>query len=136
MQALRHFQFLKRVALLVLVSFFGSGVFVYASVYSAVLAPSSLADSIVADLLSVLIAAALTSLLFSHALVALAGRYAYLSCLAIPGGLIFFMRWLELRSWFVCVALALAMLVGIWLVKQRSNIAVERDASQAARPSP
>ena len=136
MQALRHFQFLKRVALLVLVSFFGSGVFVYASVYSAVLAPSSLADSIVADLLSVLIAAALTSLLFSHALVALAGRYAYLSCLVIPGGLIFFMRWLELRSWFVCVALALAMLVGIWLVKQRSNIAAERDASQAARPSP
>jgi hypothetical protein len=136
MQSLRHFQLLKRVALFVLVSFFGSGVFVCASVYSAVLAPSSLANPIVVDLLSVLIAAALTSLLFSHALVALAGRYAYLSCLVIPGGFILFMRWFELRSWFMCVALVLAMLVGIWLLRQRSNIAVERDAPQAARPTP
>lgn len=133
MQSLRHFQLLKRVALLVLVSFFGSAVFVYASLYSAVLAPSSLAAPIFVDIFSVLIAAAFTSLFFSHALVALAGRYAYLSCLALPGGFVFFMRWFELRSWFMCAALALTMLVGIWLVKQRSNTAVKRRAPYLRR---
>jgi hypothetical protein len=136
MQFLRHFQSLKRIVLFALVSFFGSGVFVFAFLYSAVLTPSSLTGSVFSDAISTLTAATLTAALFSHALVALAGRYAYLSCLVIPGGFAFFMCWVELRSWFMCLALVATMLLGIWLVKQRSNIAVERDAPQAARPSP